>query len=254
MRTDEHRAAAGVKSAHRVLEILSFFARRHAPASLAVISRELGVPKSSCLALINTLEMSGFLYLVNTTAGYYPTRRWLELAQVIAANEPVVSRVRATMEDLCQEVGETIIFGRRSGNEVVYLDVVESSETLRYTALPGQMKPLHGTASGKALLSTLSAQDLRQTIAGLELVEITPRTITDPEKLEVEILAGRKRGWHVSHGENEQAALAIAVPVLLGDSRYVLLAAGPLQRLGERQDTVGASLVETGRLLETELR
>jgi IclR family acetate operon transcriptional repressor len=243
----------GVKSARRVLDILSYYGKRRAPAGLAAISRDLNLPKSSCLALIDTLQRTGFLYLVNADEGYYPTRRWLELAQLIALHDPLLSRVRPFMEDLCSQVGETVILGRRDASRVVYMDVVESRETLRCTAVPGQIKPLHGTASGKALLSTLSPEELRLTIKSIDLVAITPRTITDAEQLENEVLAGCRRGWHVSRGENDPAVIAIAAPVKLGGEQFVLVAAGPLQRVEGRESSVGQRLMKTCRKLEASL-
>ena len=44
-----------VKSARRVLDILQFFAATRAPATLSQIVAGLGIPKSSCLALLDTL-------------------------------------------------------------------------------------------------------------------------------------------------------------------------------------------------------
>lgn len=173
---------------------------------------------------------------------------------MIAVHDPLVSRVRPFLEELCLEVGETIILGRKAAGQVVYLDVVESRTPLRYTALPGQMKPPHGTASGKALLATLPRRELGKTIRSLDLITITPRTITNADQLEREVITGSARGWHVSRGENDPAAVAIAAPVKLAGEQYVLVVAGPLQRLGEREEVVGPRLVEACHRLESELR
>ena len=146
-------AARGpVKSAQRVLEILDYFASTRAPATLSALSSALELPKSSCLALIATLHVSGYLYEVKPGVGYYPTRRWLDRATGITASDPLATKMRPVMLALSEETGETIILGKRAGDRVIYIEVVESSQTLRYAAVAGQFKPLHGTASGKALL------------------------------------------------------------------------------------------------------
>ena len=51
-----------VKSAKRVLDILRFFSEERAPASLARLSSALAFPKSSCLALMETLVAEGYAY------------------------------------------------------------------------------------------------------------------------------------------------------------------------------------------------
>ena len=71
-----------VKSARRVLDILQFFAQIRAPATLSQISAGLDIPKSSCLALLDTLEGDGYAH--QTAGRYYLTRRWLNEARVVA--------------------------------------------------------------------------------------------------------------------------------------------------------------------------
>jgi DNA-binding IclR family transcriptional regulator len=241
--------ATPVKSAQRILEIFELYAARGEPATLTSIASALKMPKSSCLALLTTLASNGYLYEVRQS-GYYPTRRWLDKAQAISANDPLAEMIRPVLAGLREDTGETLIFGKLSDERILYIEVVESWQTLRYTAVTGQFKPLHGTASGKAALSALPAVERKALIATLDLKKMTSRTVTDAVALERDIEQGIARGWQISRGENVADAAAVAVPVLLRKEIYVLVAAGPMQRMETKLKTVGERLCDARREIE----
>lgn len=238
-----------VKSAGRVLKILEHFAATSAPASLTELAEALDLPKSSCLALIETLEQGGYLYQVHPRVGYYPTGKWLEQAQVIAEHDPVVRRVTPFMVTLRSRTGETVILGKRVGNRVMYIAVVESEQTVRYTARPGEFKPLYGTASGKALLARLTAAERRDVLRALPLKRFTPTTIASIGGIERDLERAGARGWYCTIAEHVPDVTAIAAVVTLNDD-YVLVVAGPNHRLRGRLDATGSAVVETCREIE----
>jgi IclR family transcriptional regulator, acetate operon repressor len=236
-------AARGpVKSAQRVLEILDYFASTRAPATLSALSSALELPKSSCLALIATLHASGYLYEVKPGVGYYPTRRWLDRATGITASDPLATKMRPIMLALSEETGETIILGKRAGDRVIYIEVVESSQTLRYAAVAGQFKPLHGTASGKALLAGMAPTERDALFHRYKFIRLTSRTISSRAALERDIQRGTDRGWHISRGENEPNTTALAVPIIIAGEVLVLVVAGMTARLSPNVNRIGAKL------------
>src|SRR3546814_18839041 len=86
------------------------------------------IPVSSCFNLLKTIENRGYLYAVKPRGGVYPTKRILELARVIAANDPIASRVSPVLQALRDESGETIVFAKRRATHVVYLRSEERRE------------------------------------------------------------------------------------------------------------------------------
>src|SRR5690606_5215814 len=113
---------------------------------------------------------------------------------------------------------------------------------VRYTAHAGQFKPLHGTASGKAMLASLGDRDRYLMISRLNLTALTPNTITDPAALEEVVAAGKSRGWHCSIGENEPETSAVAVTIRSAGEVYILVVAGPTQRVEPQIERVGLEL------------
>lgn len=242
--------ASTVKSAQRILDIFELYATTQSPATLSSIASKLHMPKSSCLALLTTLASNGYIYEVRPQIGYYPTRRWLDKAQAISSNDPIVREVRPFLDVLRSSTGETLILGKLVDHHILYIDVIESKQTLRYTAVAGQFKPLHGTASGKAALGALPRDKRCALLDRIELPSLTPRTIVDRIALERDIEAGIVRGWHCSQGENVADATAIAVPLMLMNEIFVLVVAGPSQRLEPKIESIAADLCAVRRTIE----
>lgn len=229
-----------VKSARRVLEILRFFVEEKGPATLARISSALGFPKSSCLALLDTLEAEGYAYHID--GRYYLTRRWQQEGQIVADHDQLSLRFRPILEALQSELQETLILAQRSFNEVVYLDVVEGGQVLRFAAHPGQKKPLHASASGRALLSPLDDAELLPLLEALPYERHTDATPGTPKQLLAIIRKERKRGWHVNLGEYQSDTISVAAPVVMHGLVLALVVGAPMSRARNKIEAVGSAL------------
>lgn len=234
-----------VKSARRVLELLRFFARSLEPASLTDIAKELAIPKSSCLALLDTLVGEGYAYLLD--GRYYLTARWADEGRAVALRDPVTIRFRPALLELAEAVGETVVLAHLSVDDVVYLDALPSAQVVRFTASAGQRKPLHPSASGRALLSTLPDAALDERIARLEFERFTATTPTGPAELAAKIRREREQGYHVNRGEYERHTLSVAAPVLGPGDPLALVVGAPLSRAEGRIETIGESVARIAR-------
>ncbi|OWT60076.1 IclR family transcriptional regulator [Candidimonas nitroreducens] len=229
-----------VKSAKRVLSILQFFAQTKTPATLTQISSALGFPKSSCLALLDTLEGEGYARL--DAGRYYLTRRWLNEARIVAEHDQLTAQIRPELERLRDMLGETLILGQRSGRRVVYLDVAEPDRVVRFTAWAGQTKPLHASASGRALLGALDVPERKQLLESLALDRYTAKTPTTLAAVRKEIDRGLRRGWHVNLGEHQADTLSIACALRVYGTPYCLVVGAPMDRAQKRAEEIGRAL------------
>lgn len=220
-----------VKTARRTLDLFEAFAEVKAPLTLSDLARQLEWPISSCFALVKTLEARGFLYAVSPRRGFYPTRRMLDRTTIIAAHDPIAEQTDAVLSDLRDTTNETVLLGRLQAGHVVYLNVFETEQSIRYSARPGDLKPLHSSAMGKALLAELPAKDRDALLATVELKQVTPQTITDPAKLLAHLDQGRTRGWHFTKSENVSDVMAVAKAIRLAGEPYGVAIAGPVHRI-----------------------
>ena len=122
-------------------------------------------------------------------------------------------------------------------------DVIESREAIRYAAHIGQLRPLHATASGKAILSFLAPPERRRLLSRTKRIALTSRTITDVAALEAEIIKGIARGWHLTESETESEVTGISVCTPIMNEPYAVVVAGPSFRLSSRKRDVGALLI-----------
>lgn len=216
-----------VKRAADVLELLEFFAGRLRPAPAALIAEELGWPRSSTFNLIRTLVQSGYLHEPQARGGFYPTSRWLSLAQAIAEAELLPETLLATVSELAAKTGETIMVGVAAGVHAIMAHVVESKESIRYFAQEGNRLPIHSSATGRAILAQYPVSQRRSLYARISFDRFTPSSLTTPEMVEEEIGRAGERGYHLSIGEFTPHLLGIAIPLCMNHRRMAIALGGP---------------------------
>ncbi len=225
-----------VKSALRTLSLFEMFADQKRALSLSEIARLLDIPQSSCFSLIRTLQDAGYLYSLDGRRQVYPTKRLLDLADVISHHDPVLDHLRPYLEQLRDVCEETVILGVREGMSVIYLDVQESRETIRYSANAGEKKPLHSSAIGKAMLGEVSPREREKLINRLNLLPVTANTIVSTNQLDEDIKQSLARGCFVTRGENVSDVMAVAKVIHGVGGVFGVAIAGPMHRMEDAQD------------------
>ncbi len=241
----------GVKTAVRTVNLFEAFARRKGPMTLTQLSEALSAPISSCHGLVRTLSAKGYLYTSEQSREIYPTKRLLEVASVIAAHDPILESMLPILEKLRDETEETILLGRRQGEAIIYLDVIEGPQTVRYSAGVGEMKPLHSSAIGKAFLGRFDSGERAAVISRLPLNAPTPNTITDREALEADLSEGISKGYFVTRGENVADVMGLATTAEVYGDVFGVAIAGPLTRLGDMLDIQATRLLAARKKLES---
>lgn len=236
MTTVEKKSAgrnADVKTAVRTLKLFEAFAQRKQPLVLSELAEQLDIPASSCLLLIRTLLQRGYLYETGRRAGYYPTRRLYDYAAEIISHDPVIERVRPPLEGLRDKTGETVTLAKLQGTRLIYLLVIDSPQIVRPVIQAGLLRPVHSTATGKALLATLAAPVRKALLAEAGMARLTPRTLPSLARLEADIAAGEQRGWFGNEGESVPDLNGIAVPLRINNDAYAVSVMGPGYRLDQ---------------------
>jgi len=207
------------------------FAELGRPASLSELARHLRIPVSSCFGLLRALEKRNYVYPVKSRGTYYPTKRLLQVARAIAANDLLSTRVSHVLEELRNTSGETVILAKRRDLHVLYLDVYESSYDIRYVAQVGILRDLHVGSMGKAILGMMSKGERAKILARLPYTRLTPKTLTTAKALEADIVAGQARGWYRNFGESVSDLSAIARPIKVDGEVYAVGIIGPKMRI-----------------------
>jgi len=227
------------RSALRPFDILEAFRVAGRPLLLSEVARLTGTPVSTCHGVLRALEESGYLYFLSSREAY-PTRRLLEMAQEINANDPVVTRIAPLLEKLRDATGETVVLAALQNDHAVNLVVVESQQNIRYASRPGDVRNLHSTSLGKAMLLALPEAERLKRVDKISLKARTGLTITSKDELLKDLEQSVARGYALSRGENSPDVMAIAMPVRLAGTALAVAVAGPIVRVAAAE----ASIVE----------
>lgn len=189
-----------------------------------------GVPMPTCSRLLAALTEAR---LIRRREGLYELGpHCLALAQSFREAFNLDHDAHVHLEHLAHVTGETAHIGVLDENQCVYVDKVDSRQSVRMYSRVGARSPLHSTGIGKALLSA-SSEALFARICEAGLTRFTANTITDPERLREEISIVRERGYAIDDVENEEGIRCVAAPVRGADDIAVaaVSVAGPETRL-----------------------
>lgn len=211
--TPEPPRIDGDTPALRLFALLEVVAGKNQFFSLQSLVEETGLPKPTLHRMLHQLETAGMLQRESDGRHYGTGLRLRRLAEDLLLNDTVHGARHAVLRTLVDEVGESCNITALSGNEVLYLDRVETPAPLRFYLHPGSRVPVHCSASGKLFLSQMSPSQRRRLIEHAPLEQYTPHTLTDLEALEREVETIRRNGHAIDNEEFLPGLLCIAVPV-----------------------------------------
>jgi DNA-binding IclR family transcriptional regulator len=176
-----------------------------------MVSRQLGIPKSSARNILLTLQARGYVDFSND--GYSLGVRTFELGALFLARTKLHAVALPRMEVLAREIGETCHLAILDGFEVVFIDKVESPNSLRYASRIGGRAPAYATAVGKALLSTQSDATVEALARASGLCRFTEHTITAVPALLDELSQVRQAGYAVDNEEESLGFRCVGAPI-----------------------------------------
>jgi DNA-binding IclR family transcriptional regulator len=234
-----------IESVDNALQVLLLLGEKP-KLRLTDVSQYLGVASSTAHRLLAMLQYRGFVRQDGATRSYVPGPTLDGLAFGVLRRLDVRTRARPVLERLNAETQETVHLGRLEGNEVHFIDSLESSRALRVGGRLGLSMPAHCTSTGKALLAELSTEELYRLYPEEKLLTLTKNSIGTRTAL-VRVLAEvRERGFARSREESEEGVASLAVALHSTRSpRLAVNVSVPANRMGE-----GVEQEVLGRLTE----
>jgi DNA-binding IclR family transcriptional regulator len=139
------------------------------------------------------------------------------------------------MRDLAVNTGETALLTVYHAKEVVCVEKVESSHSVRLALDVGTRRPPHAGASSKILMAYLPDEEVQRIVRDEGLPKLCNNTITDKDELDAELTRIREQGYAQSVEETDLDAWGVATPIRGWDGEVVAAigVAGPTSRFGE---------------------
>ena len=235
------------------LALLETLAAGERPRGVSELAQELGIVKSNVHRLLQTLVRCGYVRKSDDPPRYHCTLRMFEFGALLADRIDIRAVAAFHLRRLAESTRESVFLSVLDGTDVVYLDKVDSPQSVRAYARIGGRTPAYCSAAGKVLL----ACQPDDTLAALPpLQAYTARTITDLDELRQALRQVRARGYAINDGEWREGVCGLAAPVsgVGGQPLGALSISGPTQRLGPRVLRNLAPLVmEAARAVSAEM-
>lgn len=225
-----------VKTLDRLVGLLDCFSPERPAWSLAELSAQLGLPKSTLHRFLVGLESHGILRRDDGDKKWRLGYRLFLWGSLAAESTGLRHIARPILHDLTGATGETTLLTVYHAHEVICIDKVETSHHVRLSLEVGARRPCHAGASSKVLMAYLPQAEVDAIIRRRGLPKLCTRTITAPRKLLAELARIRECGYAVSIEETDLGAWGVAAPVRdwKGEVAGAIGLAGPLLRYDEK--------------------
>lgn len=202
-----------VKSVAKAMILLNLLAEIHRSASLQEIAQATGWPKSTIHALLSTMAQFSVVSQDSVTGEYRLGMRLFELGNGIVRDWDILGFATPKMKEIMLQTNESVNLGMRDRNEVLIIEHIDSGNPLRVMVERGTRLPLHSTAMGKVILSSLPKNQVQKILKETGLPAFTPHTIANTEELEKELDRIRENGYAVENGELRVGMRGVAAAI-----------------------------------------
>jgi IclR family transcriptional regulator, acetate operon repressor len=211
-----------IESVDNALRLLSLF-RTITALRVKDAAEALGVATGTAHRLLTMLVYRGYVTQDPITRLYRPGVMLLSIGLEAARRSDRRAAARPYLEELGAKLDETVQLARLEASQVLFLDAVESTRTLRVTARTGTLHPAHCTSAGKALLAELPRERIVDLYPEEALPRPTSHSIATRSELLLQLETSRERGFATNFGELEEGVGSVAV-VVRDTSRHANLA------------------------------
>lgn len=238
-------AKPAIQSVLHIVAVLDYLCNCDGEAGVTEISKATGVHKSTASRILSTLESRSLVSRNEWNSKYSLGMRLVEYARRKLDQIDVLSCARPYLERLVETTSETAHLALLDHHEIVYIDKVDTPQTLMMRSRVGNRAPAHSTALGKAMLADLSDEALDALFEERELPRLTSNTIADLNTLKEHLRRIGERGYALDDEENENGIRCAAAPIKDFSCRIIaaMSVSGPTVRVSRQR------LEEIGRLV-----
>jgi DNA-binding IclR family transcriptional regulator len=201
-----------VVAVRRALAVLELLSDEAEPQGVSSIAKHLGIPKSSCLGLLVTLEAAGYARRDERNK-WSPTLRSYYLGMNAVRNLDLLNLARPILERIRDETSLTAHLGIFEGGVVRYALKVEPGAMVRFDTYPGKVASLHLTALARAVTAYVHPAELDALLDGYSFAGGTPRAAASAKRFRMLLREVHERGFAHEDEEETSGVSCIAAPI-----------------------------------------
>ena len=238
-----------IKYLDRAMEVFEYLSTAQGK-SLTALAKELGQSPATVYRILITLEGRGLVELDTEEQLWHVGSRAFVIGARFLRRTSLVDRARPILRALMEDTGETANLGIEKGGKVLFLNQVETHESIRAFFPPGTLSQMHASGIGKALLAHMDARRLSQWFNANPIREaFTAHTIVNGDDLSLELQRIRERGYAIDAEERNLGMRCIAAPVFDLNREVVagISVSGPISRIGpDAVDRLSLAVMRAG--------
>jgi len=210
----------GAQSFARAMQVLRRIADASSPPGLADLLEDGTFTRPTLYRVLASLEAEQMIRRSDDKR-YQLDVGLISLAHRALAQQDVRTVAHEALMALRDETGETVHLAVRSNDRMVYIDKIESDQTVRMASSVGTSVAMHSSSVRRAWLSALPKDERETVIDGFTLAAFTPQTITDSGVLKEAAEQGARDRYCVESEENEAGIVCCGAAILDGQPRPI---------------------------------
>ena len=202
-----------IQAIDRAVMVLDCFDFNDTELSVKEITDRTRLHKATAHRLLMSLQHNRLVEQDEATAKYHLGLDLFRLGHLAVARLKLPNVARPFLERLVEEIGETAHLAVLDRGEVLYVDTLEASRALKMPGRVGHRVPTYCTSLGKALLSTMTDEQVRALLRGQRFHSYTPKTVKNLDTLLRDLAQVRQRGWSLDDEEIETGLRCVGAPL-----------------------------------------
>lgn len=233
-----------VRSVARAMRLVQIVADGPAEGlSLSDLARAIGTSKSTTLALARTLTAFGMLRDSKPGPRYALGTGAIRLGDIARGQLPLGDLSRPLLTELADLTKMTSRLAICDDGFPVFIERVDGPGSVRFHTPLGQREMPHASAAGKAILATMTEQQVRDLCAHTGLRRRTSHTITDVDSLLANLMLVRRNGFAMDDEEDAEGIFCLGAAIFGHDSAV----AGAVSVTGIKGDLPAWRINELGQ-------
>ncbi|EJL40519.1 IclR family transcriptional regulator [Brevibacillus agri] len=196
-----------VQSIERTMKIIRVLISDEKPAwPISELADATGLPISTLHRFLDSMIQFGLVEQEPATKHYKPGYTWMEIGFILHEKLNLRAVARPFMEELANEVEESIFLNVPAGTDSMPIEKVESPLKIRIDENLGERIPLTIGAPSKMILAHAKAAEIAKVVSA-QLPEQRQQAFVE------QLAAAKQSGYAISYGEKTEGTMAVAAPV-----------------------------------------
>lgn len=198
-----------VQAVEKALELFEALTEDMQHPTIPYLSERFGLSRNKTFRLLATLESKGLVEREEHTGSYQLGISAAELAQKVLRSVNLIKIAHPVMENLARKHDEAVYLTVLAGDDVVFLDMVDTAQQIKAEPLVGERFPFFTNAAGK-VIRALESRDILERFRSRRNRK---KGLPDIEALESELNAIKDNGVAIDVGGLGEGIITVAVAI-----------------------------------------